>query len=57
MAADILKKIVATKHEEIAAARLRVGPADLQVQADAARPGRRDFEAALRARSPPGRPR
>ncbi|MCK6427054.1 MAG: indole-3-glycerol phosphate synthase TrpC [Burkholderiaceae bacterium] len=50
MATDILKKIVATKHEEIAAARLRIGEADLQVQADAQRPGRRDFEAALRAR-------
>ncbi|MBK6718245.1 MAG: hypothetical protein IPG57_25275 [Burkholderiales bacterium] len=42
--------MVATKHEEIAAARLRIGQADLQVQADAARPGRRDFEAALRAK-------
>ena len=50
MATDILKKIVATKHEEIAAARLRIGEADLQVQADAQRPGRRDFEAALRSK-------
>jgi indole-3-glycerol phosphate synthase len=50
MATDILKKIVATKHEEIAAARQRIGIADLQAQADAARPGRRDFEAALRSK-------
>ncbi len=50
MATDILKKIVATKHEEIAAARLRIGEADLQVQADAQRPGRRDFEAGLRSK-------
>ncbi|BDI04075.1 indole-3-glycerol phosphate synthase TrpC [Sphaerotilus microaerophilus] len=50
MATDILKTIVATKHEEIAAARQRIGQAELQIQADAARLGRRDFEAALRAR-------
>jgi len=50
MATDILKKIVATKHEEIAAARQRIGIANLQAQADAARPGRRDFEAALRSK-------
>ena len=50
MATDILKKIVATKHEKIAAARQRIGPADLQVQADAQRPGRRHFEAALRSK-------
>ena len=50
MATDILKTIVATKHEEIAAARQRIGQADLQVQADAARPGRRDFEGALRSK-------
>jgi indole-3-glycerol phosphate synthase len=50
MATDILKQIVATKHEEIAAARRRIGLTELQRQADAARSGRRDFEAALRRR-------
>ena len=45
---DILNKIVATKHEEIAAARAHRGLASLRDEAEA-RTDVRGFEAALRA--------
>ncbi len=46
---DILKKILATKEREVAAARARVDDAAIRAQAGAARP-LRDFAGALRAR-------
>lgn len=52
---DILKKILATKAEEIAAASQRVSTQALRAQA-AAMPAPRDFVGALRARIAAGRP-
>lgn len=49
MGTDILQRIVAVKHEEIAAARARQDLASLRREAEA-RQGLRDFEGALRAR-------
>ena len=49
MAADILRRIVAVKHEEIAAARARQDLAAVRRQAESRR-DLRDFEASLRAR-------
>jgi indole-3-glycerol phosphate synthase len=47
---DILRRIVAVKHEEIAAARTRRSLASLLDEAGAQRAGRRGFAAALRAK-------
>jgi indole-3-glycerol phosphate synthase len=52
---DILQKIVAVKHEEIAAARQRRSLAALQEQAAARRADLRDFAGALRAQLAAGR--
>ena len=46
---DILRRIVAVKHEEIAAAKLRRDPASLRRDAQT-RGGQRDFVGSLRAR-------
>ena len=51
---DILRRIVAVKHEEIAAAKLRRDPASLRRDAQT-RGGQRDFVASLRARMSEGR--
>jgi indole-3-glycerol phosphate synthase len=47
---DILNKIVAVKHQEVAAARQRIGLAALEDQARARQGDLRPFEAALRAK-------
>jgi indole-3-glycerol phosphate synthase len=52
---DILQRIVAVKHEEIAAARARTSLAQVQAAAQA-RGGLRGFEAAMRARLAVGAP-
>ncbi len=49
-AADILQRIVAVKHEEIAAGRARRSAASWRDEAEARRGERRDFEGALRAK-------
>lgn len=54
MAADILNKIVAVKHEEIAAARAQRDEASLRREAEALG-GQRDFVGALRAKIAAGR--
>lgn len=51
---DILQRIVATKHEELAVARARRSEADLRSEAEARR-DTRDFAAALRSRVGAGR--
>ena len=51
---DILRRIVAVKHEEIAAAKLRRDPASLRRDAQT-RGGQRDFVGSLRARMSEGR--
>jgi indole-3-glycerol phosphate synthase len=53
--ADILAKIEAYKRREIAAAKLRVGPAEIERRAAAAPPAR-DFVGAIKARLAAGRP-
>ena len=52
---DILQRIVAAKHDEVAAARRRLPAATLRRAAEA-RGGLRDFAGALRARVAAGRP-
>ncbi|MDH5578858.1 MAG: indole-3-glycerol-phosphate synthase TrpC, partial [Betaproteobacteria bacterium] len=52
---DILERILATKREEIAAAKARTPIADLERSARAAPPAR-DFGGALRAKIAAGRP-
>ena len=54
-APDILRRIVAVKHEEVAAARLRCPPGAMRAAAEARR-DQRPFEAALRAQLAAGRP-
>ena len=56
MSADILQRIVAVKHEEVAAAKARRGLASLRADAEALRGGRRGFAEAVRARADAGRP-
>jgi indole-3-glycerol phosphate synthase len=56
MSSDILSRIVAVKHEEIAAARARCPLAALRAQVQAAADRPRGFEAALRARIAGGEP-
>jgi indole-3-glycerol phosphate synthase len=51
---DILRKIIAAKREEIAAAKIRESPAALQARAEGCAPAR-DFERALRAKIAAGR--
>ena len=53
--ADILQKIVAVKHEEVAAARSRRSLSSLRAEAEA-RGGLRDFVAALRTKIAAGQP-
>lgn len=53
---DILQRIVAVKHEEVAAAQARQPLAALRAQAEAQRAGRRDFVGAMQARRLAGRP-
>ncbi|HSW07758.1 indole-3-glycerol phosphate synthase TrpC [Aquabacterium sp.] len=52
---DILQRIVAVKHEEVAAARARRDVASLRAEAEA-QPGTRGFAAALRAKLAAGQP-
>lgn len=53
---DILQRIVAVKHEEVAAALKRTPQAMLRAQAEAQRAGRRDFIGAMQAMRRAGRP-
>ncbi len=52
---DILQRIVAVKREEVAALLAARPLASLRAEAESARPGRRDFEGALRAHVGQGR--
>ena len=56
MSADILQRIVAVKHEEVAAAIERRDAASMRAQAEARRHDVRDFVGALRSRVAAGRP-